>query len=467
MTIRHQRLSPTGIPFLRQCCRCAVLAAGLMGCRESRSTVEQRDELWTPTVTVARHDVQQAADDWCGWRGLDRQGRVDGVQVPATWSPSRSMVWKTPVAGRGHASPCIIGDRVMLATADESSQRQRVLCYSRDTGQLLWEREVHHGGFPDSKHIHARNTQASSTTACDGQLVFATFLNQSKIRLSAMNLNGEPAWRSEVGAFSSEWGYASSPAMSGDSVLVLADSGKAGFIAAVDRADGRTLWSTVRPTGSSYSSPVVAEVGGRRQVIAAGCNTVAGYDAATGKEIWRCQGPSDTVSNTPVVAGDLVFASGGYPQTAVLCVAATGSGDVTGSLIKWKHNLKIYVPSMVCAEDHLYAITDQGIAYCWSGDTGKQKWKGRLEGDFSASLILIGDKLLAFSEQGDLFVVAADPARFSLIGKERIADEIFATPAVSGSRLLVRLAHHSGGVRREELWCMNLNGAEPPRVESD
>ncbi|MBI3866657.1 MAG: PQQ-binding-like beta-propeller repeat protein [Planctomycetia bacterium] len=432
--------------------------AGCGGSKRSSPDGSPIPEFANASPGEAAAPVHLAETDWAGWRGLDRQGAVDSPGSDE-WSPAKTASWRVAVAGRGHASPCVVGDRVFLATADEHSQVQSVVCYSAKTGERQWSRDVHRGGFPNASQMHERNTHASCTVASDGHSVFCAFLNKSGIYVSAMDLDGKPLWQKEAGPFAPFYGYANSPAIDGGFVYVLADSGKGGFQAAVDRGRGTMAWSTPRAAGTSYSSPIVAEVAGRRQVIAAGCDTVISYDAATGKEIWRCEGPSDTVSSTPIVSGDLVLVSGGYPQTNVMCISATGTGDVTSSHVKWKHNVKVYVPSMIATGGHLYAVTDQGIGYCWSIDSGKQAWKSRLQGNFSASLIRIGGKLLACNEEGWLFVLAADAGRLKVESKEQIADEIFATPAISGNHLFVRVARRENGARREELCCFPLAAA--------
>ncbi len=94
------------------------------------------------------------------------------------------MVWKTNVPGRGHGSPCLWGDRIFLATADDKAQVQSVLCFNRRTGQQLWQTEVHRGGF---MHSHEKGSHASVTPACDGQRVFVNFMVQDGAWATALD----------------------------------------------------------------------------------------------------------------------------------------------------------------------------------------------------------------------------------------------------------------------------------------
>ena len=110
--------------------------------------------------------------------------------------------------GRGHGSPCIWGDRIFLPTADEGAELQYMLCYDRATGEMLWQSEVHRGGF---MHKHRKNSHASSTAACDGRSVYITFMVQGGIWLTALGMDGRIVWQTMAGPFTPEHGYGASP----------------------------------------------------------------------------------------------------------------------------------------------------------------------------------------------------------------------------------------------------------------
>src|SRR5437879_1714276 len=110
--------------------------------------------------------AKPALDDWPWWRGAARDNKSPDTRPPLRWSQTNNIAWKTPVPGRGHASPTIWGKRVFIATADESAQIQSLLCFDRKTGDPLWQTEVHQGGFLKK---HENNSHASATPACDGE----------------------------------------------------------------------------------------------------------------------------------------------------------------------------------------------------------------------------------------------------------------------------------------------------------
>src|ERR1019366_329550 len=143
-----------------------------------------------PTTVVAHGDaITFGPDDWPFWRGPNRNGVAEAKQKPPLkWSDKENIAWKTPIPGRGHGSPIVVGDQVFLATADHSDETQSVLCYHRKTGKQLWQTVVHRGGFV--KGGDKKSTLASATLAGDGKLVFANFLNDKAIYATALTRDG-------------------------------------------------------------------------------------------------------------------------------------------------------------------------------------------------------------------------------------------------------------------------------------
>src|SRR5262249_37574226 len=133
--------------------------------------------------------VQIDANDWPWWRGPSRNGIAAKQKVPIEWSETKNVVWKTPVPGRGHASPIVVGARIFLETADEKGKTQSVLCYDRATGTELWRKELHKDGFDG--RWHGKNTRASSTLASDGERVFAVFYNEGAVWATALDFDGK------------------------------------------------------------------------------------------------------------------------------------------------------------------------------------------------------------------------------------------------------------------------------------
>ena len=194
-------------------------------------------------VTFSSGEEINPQSDWPWWRGPARSNHAAAGSDPVvTFSQTENVVWKAPVSGRGHASPTIVGNRIFLATADADAEIQSVLAFDRSTGEPLWSSNVNEGNFPEK--IHRKNTHASSTVACDGERVVAVFDNRDALHVVALSVtDGELLWEKRLGPYAPkryEFGFAASPLVYGNTVIVLGDTEFGGFLTALDRRDGQT-----------------------------------------------------------------------------------------------------------------------------------------------------------------------------------------------------------------------------------
>jgi outer membrane protein assembly factor BamB len=392
--------------------------------------------------------VPPAKADWPWWRGPTRDGVAVAEQAPPqTWSETENILWKAKVPGRGHASPTVCGDRVFLATADETQEIQSVLCYDRRTGRELWKVDVHAGKM-DHKG-HKKSSQASATVACDGERVFANFLHDGGIYTTALDLDGRQLWQSRISDFVTHQGFGSSPAIYQSLVLVSTDNKAGGVVAALDRQTGKTVWEKERPKQPNYTSPVVLNVAGRDQLLLSGCDHVSSFDPLTGKPLWEIEGSTTECVGSIVTDGMLVFASGGYPKKLTVAVRADGSGKVA-----WENTTQTYVPSMMVHNGYLFTVTDAGIAYCWKAATGEEMWKERLGGTFNTSPVLVGDQLFATDQEGKTTIFQASPEGFQLVGTNQLGEDVYATPVFCGGQIFMRVAEGTDAARQEWLYCI-------------
>ncbi|MBC8351775.1 MAG: PQQ-binding-like beta-propeller repeat protein [Planctomycetes bacterium] len=393
------------------------------------------------------------ASDWATWRGPNLNGIAAAEQTPpTTWSKSQNVVWQSPVPGRGHSSPTIIGNRIFLTTADEQSQTQGVIAFDRATGKQLWTTPISKGGFPET---HRKNTHATPTVASDGERLFVSFHHHSSIQVSALSLDGKGLWQKTIGKYDPrqyKYGYAPSPMLYKSLVLIAADYEGGGWLAALDAQSGTTRWQVARSRKLSFSSPVVAKVGGRDRLLLSGTEQVASYDPNNGQQLWATPATTMATCGTMVWDGDLVFASGGYPKSETVCLRADN-----GRLV-WRNDQKCYEQSMLAVDGYVYAVTDRGIAYCWRGTDGQEMWSSRLEGGaVSSSPILANGNIYLANERGTMYVFKAQPSRFALVARNQLGQESFATPTICDNRIYMRVASDLGGRRQETLYCIGDN----------
>ncbi len=408
-----------------------MAACGLTSCsakvEEIHSTVEAAGGVLP--------QVQVAESDWPWWRGTERDGKAIAQDVPVEWSETENVAWRASVPGRGHGSPTVWGERVFLATADEKAETQSLMAFDRATGKPLWTTKMHDG---PPMHRHDKNSHASASPACDGERVFIAFMADDGIWVTATDLDGSIVWQKKAGEFESKHGYGASPLVYKSLVIVPGDSGGGSFLAALHRKTGEIVWRTARPNESSFASPVVAEVCGRTQLLISGCNQVTSYDPDVGTLLWWCDGPADTTAATIATDGELVVASGGYPQKEILCIRGDGEGDVSQSHVEWRTGRNAtYVPSPLVHEGRTYIVDDKGIFSCYTTSTGKVLWQQRLGGGFSASPVLCGDRIYLTNETGTTYVVRAADS-FEQLGENKLGAAGFASPVICGGQIFLR-----------------------------
>lgn len=409
-----------------------------------------------PVPLLVAAGVETVAD-WPAWRGPTRDGvAAAGQHPPLHWSETSNVVWRAAIPGRGHGSPTVVGDRIYLPSADPAAGSQSVLCLERRTGRAVWNTVVHGDGANPGRHAHS--SAASSSVACDGSGLFISFLNRGAVYTTALELDGRVRWQSKVGEFIVHQGFSSSPVLHESLVLVSADHRGGGVIVGLDRQTGRKVWSSgPRPKLPNYTTPAIVQAGGRTQLVLAGCNLLTSLDPSTGRTLWEVSGSTEECVATMVTDGVRVFASGGYPRNHTVAIAADGSGQVA-----WQNTARVYVPSMIVKDGHLYAVMDAGLAVCWKGDTGEELWKERLGGDFFASPVMVNERIYASNVGGQTFVFAASPKGFALLARNQLGNEAYASPVICGSRVYLRVAQR-GDPRQEYLYCLGeRSGTAPP-----
>jgi outer membrane protein assembly factor BamB len=215
----------------------------------------------------------------------------------------------------------------------------------------------------------------------------------------------------------------------------------------LDKATGKVLWRTPRRVEVarkfSFSTPLVIEHQGRRQVICPGSGAVMAYDPDTGRELWRVRyGEGYSVVPRPVYAHGLVYVATGFQQPRVLAIRPDGTGDVTDTHVMWSIGRSgPHTPSLVVVGEEVYFISDAGIATCADAKTGKVHWSERLGGNYSASPLAAGDRIYFQSEQG-LGVVLRAGRKFEKLAENPLGERTLASYAAGDGTLFIRGEKH-------------------------
>jgi outer membrane protein assembly factor BamB len=420
----------------------AVVLVGIVVFHLSKSRKESR-----PSLEVAAGEADDdlppaevSATDWPWWGGPTRDNRSGDREGPTTWSETTGIAWKKAIPGLGHSTPIVVDDQIVLTTADETRQEQLVISLDRITGAQRWQTVVHQGGFMTK---HASNSYASATPASDGSHIFVTFLNHGALVVTSLDLAGTILWQTEAVPFASEHGDGPSPVIYKSWLIVNGDNSREGYLAALHRGTGRLVWRKARRPYASYGTPIVHRVAGRDQLLIHGTGTVASYDPRTGEILWTFGREVNVAANTLAAGSSMVFASCRTETTALLAIRADGAGDVTETHLAWDWRKKNDVPScpsLLLHSGFLYAVSDSGFCSCYNAETGEQRWSERLQGQFWASPVLVGDTIYAANQSGQTYVFKADPDELVLVAKNRLDEGVNASPVIAGGRLYLRSA---------------------------
>ncbi len=392
------------------------------------------------------------ADEWRQWRGPNGDNHAaEDTDIPLRWDleSGSNIHWKIKLPGRGHSTPIVTEYGIFMTTSDQKAGTQALLKVDRETGVIDAPWVLHRGTLP--KRIHGKNSHASPSPAFDGDRIFASFHTDDAIWLTAMTKSGNEQWRQKVCDFKPslfQFGYGASPIVEDGLVIVAAEyDGDDSGLYALNTRTGDQVWKVPRPENLNFSSPIVAEIAGRRQILLAGAEMIVGYDIASGKELWKVDSSTEAICGTVAWDGRRAFVSGGNPRAGTWCVTADGTGKNV-----WENGVMCYEQSLLTIKNYVFAVADNGVAYCWRSVDGKEMWKKRLfSGSISASPMLVGERIYVASEAGTVYVIRASPDRFELMAENKSGDSIFATPVAVDNEIYLRTATGTGDNRQEYL----------------
>jgi outer membrane protein assembly factor BamB len=321
------------------------------------------------------------------------------------------------------------------------------MCLERATSRLLWERVARRAA--PHQVIQPSNSHASASPVTDGEVLVASFGSQG---LYCHDLEGSLLWEKDLGKRDVTWGEGSSPAITGDKVIVLQDNNEASWIHAFDRRTGRELWKKSRDEKSSWTTPFILEHGGITQIVVNGSNAVRSYDPETGEVLWQCSGLGINV--TPMIVADktAVYAMSGQRTSPVaMAIRLGGRGDLSGTeAVLWTLNRGTpYVASPLLYGGNLYFFQHiNGLLTCVDAATGSPHYsQERLEGITSvyASPIGVNDRIYLVGREGTTLVLEKS-TELKILARNHLDDGFDASPAVAGGQLFLR--------GRSSLYCL-------------
>lgn len=406
-------------------------------------------------VGVALFGQMSLAADWPAFRGPHGDGTTEATNVPETWSGTENVAWKTPLPRPGNGSAIVSGSRVFVTTAEDAEGRQRsLLALELADGKELWKRAVH---VEETLPTHQTNPYAGTTPVTDGRHVVVWHATGG---LHCYTVDGEPLWNRAFGEFRHIWGYGTSPILHNGRVILHSGPGQKVFIAALNLADGSTVWQHDEPVegdGSyttdkryfgSWTTPVLAAMDGRLMMFVALPTRLVAMDPETGKLIWWCEGlphgGGDLAYSSPLVTPGGVFITGGFRGPA-LCVKPGGEGNVTETHRLYRLEKQPQsIGTGVVVDGLVYRPNaGPGTIDCLDPLTGKILWQDRASGNNHwASIVLAEGRAYATDQTGTTVVFRPNAERYEELARNSLGEPTNATPAVVDGALVFRTNKH-------------------------
>jgi len=419
-----------------------------MAPRQTRMRLYRRlDALVIVSLLVLSASTQAA--NWPRFRGPNGQGISPARTIPATWS-EQDYLWNIELSGKGHSSPVVWDETLIVTCADEKAMQGFVLCIDPADGHERWRRPY----AVDKYGLNSLNSFASPTPALDAERIYTLWPGAGQTTLVALTHEGEEVWTATLPPVRARHGQGSSPIVVGDTVIVSHEQdgnsqGLTGVWLAFDRRTGRQRWryEHLNNDQASYSTPCVYEDRNKQThlIFTSNSHGIAALDPATGDVRWQTPEalPARVVSS-PVVAGEMLIATCGKGGRGLRLAAvkphADGDAGAT-EVYALTSRIVPYVPTSIAHDGLLFTFYDGGTVSCLRSATGEVLWSEKPAGRYYASPIWVDGKLVNVTIGGDVVVLEAGPT-YKLLAINPLGEKSHATPAVANNRLYLRTFTH-------------------------
>jgi outer membrane protein assembly factor BamB len=413
-------------------------------------------------IANAQAKAPDFVTNWPEWRGLYNTGAVNGGNTPVEFSETKNVKWKTEIPGKGHATPIIWGNQIIIQTAVPTDKKVEktdaspanpmsptqtdlvhqftVISVDKNSGKINWKTVVKEE-LP-TERTHELGSWASNSPVTDGENIYAFFGSRG---LYCLDFSGKVKWERNFGKMEiiASFGEGSSPAVYKDKIFVQWDHQQKSYLYALDKKTGKEAWTAEREEITSWATPLVVEVNGKAQVITSATNKVRSYDAETGQVIWECTGMTRNVIPNPMYADGILYLMSGFRGNAIKAIdLAKAKGDITGTAaILWEYNQDAsYTPSPVLMDGKLYFLKgNNGILTCLNAKDGKVIYSNqKIDGITNIFSSPTGNKDKIYVAATNQVSVVKAGTEFSVLAKNTLDDTFEASPIVVGNDLFLR-----------------------------
>ncbi len=389
------------------------------------------------------------AADWPQWRGVGRDGHALDAQLPLHWpaAPPKPK-WSTDI-GLGYSGPAAVRGKVFIHSRDDAKGNERCLCLDAHTGKQLWEIS-YPCTFEAPDRTAGKGPNATPTVDQDrvyffglGGMLTCVEIETGKILWQhdcqkeywgiIKTNEGDDAWFPPCGA-------SASPLVDGVTVIVPIGGKKAGAITGFDRNTGKLVWKALEDR-SSYASPIIASLGGVKQIVAFTGTRMVGLRHSDRELLWDYPFPTkyEQTIVSPVVWKDLVILGGEAKPTVALKLAR--DGDKVKKEVAWKsEDLRMYLTTPVVFMGHLIGFDHRmSRLVCLKLDNGETVWTSPNLATKNLTLVVAGNALFALTLEGDLLVMKASKEEFTQLAKWKVGERgTYAHLALAANTLYVK-----------------------------
>jgi outer membrane protein assembly factor BamB len=389
----------------------------------------------------------RAADNWPQFRGPTANGQTTAKGLPIAFGENQNVLWKTPVPGKAWSSPVLWGSQIWVTTATEDGRELGALCVDADSGKVIHRQLVFKIAEP--KFCHPMNSYGTPTPVIEEGRVYLHFGSAGTACLDTAT--AAILWTRQDLPCDHFRGAASSPILAGRLLVLTFDGVDVQYVAALDKASGRTAWKRDRNIAydtdntdyhKSYSTPVLITVAGKPQLVSPSAGAIIAYAPDSGEEIWRVRSGGMNAAALPLFENGLLYATSAAGGFQLFATRPDGSGDVTDTHVAWIYKKSVPTrSSLILTGGRLFMISDNGMISCVDAITGQAVWQKRVKGAFSASPLLADGHIYFFGEDGEIPVIAAAD-EFKLLAENHLDDGFMASPAVWGNSIILRSRKH-------------------------
>jgi outer membrane protein assembly factor BamB len=398
------------------------------------------------TAVAALLLVPARAQDWPQWRGPNRDGAMAAFSQPASWPERLARKWQVEV-GLGYATPLLVGAR--LYTFTRQGEEEVLQALDAASGKVIW-RTAYPAPFEMNSSTARHRAGPKSTPAFANGRIF-TF-GMSSIVTAFDAATGRQIWQKPATPAQPLFHTSASPIVDGDRVILHVGGPGDAALTAFDVATGAVRW---RWTGDSpaYSSPILVELAGTRQIATFTHQYMVGVSAATGELLWRrpFTTPSNTTSQTPVLHKDMLIQAG--RENGFVAFRVVRQGNIFTTQDVWRTDqVSQHMTNGVAIGNVLFGLSHRnaGQYFALDLDNGKVLWTSEPRQAENVAFVRGGETIFALEDDGEMVILSADTTGFKPIRRYDVAaSETWAQPAISGNRMFIKDVSHL------TLWTLN------------